>query len=359
MVGIEKEIIKRLNILSGFGEGASGTIAPGGSMCNFMGAIMARDRFDPEARMNGNKPGMVIYTSAESHYSIVKNSSFLGVGRNNVREVACDGEGRMDPEALENMIQADLADGLSPIMINATAGSTVMGAFDPLRKLGEIAKKYGLWYHVDGAYSGGVIFSDKYKHLIDGLELADSFSLNAHKMLMTPLTCSILLTPHKDQLNTSFSNEADYLYQTDIDEYNLGKTSLQCGRRNDALKLWTLWKSIGTNGLEKLVENQFALADYAREYVRNNPDYQDFSIDESISICFNYKGYAPDSLCTSLYEEADAMVGYGASGDNKFIRLVTINGLNTTTEIDGFFSTLESHCAKHHDKIAKGERVLI
>ena len=120
-----------------------------------------------------------------------------------------------------------------------------------------MCEKYNLWLHVDGAYCGGVIFSRKYRHLVDGVKRADSFSFNAHKMLGTPLTCSVLLVKNKENLSNSFNNDAKYLYQTDKDDFNLGKTSFQCGRRNDALKFWTLWKSIGTKGLEKMVNHQF------------------------------------------------------------------------------------------------------
>jgi sulfinoalanine decarboxylase/sulfinoalanine decarboxylase/aspartate 1-decarboxylase len=131
------------------------------------------------------------------------------------------------------------------------------------------------------------------------------------------------------------------LYQTDHDEFNLGKTSLQCGRRNDALKFWTLWKSVGTKGLAKIVDHQFDLADVARERVRNNPDYTLYSYDESISICFNYKGIPARTICTALYEKAELLVGYGSFRDDEFIRLVTINAQNEKQDITQFFDIME------------------
>ena len=116
----------------------------------------------------------------------------------------------------------------------------------------------------------------------------------------------------KKHLHDSFSNVASYLYQTDQDEFNLGKMSLQCGRRNDALKFWTLWKSVGTEGLRRIVDHQFDLADYGRDYVRNHPDYTLYSHDETIAICFNYKDIPARVICTQLYEHAELLVGYGA-----------------------------------------------
>ena len=186
-----------------------------------------------------------------------------------------------------------------------------------------------------------MIFSKKYKHLVKGLELADSFVFNAHKMIGTPLTCSILVTNDKKYLFDSLSVEADYLYQTDGDDFNLGKTSLQCGRRNNALKFWTLWKSIGTKGLETIVDNQFMLADVAINYVKNHPDYTFYSYDDSISICFNYLNIPADKLCTLLYEYAELVVGFGIIKEVTFVRLVTINPSNTENDILDLFKTIE------------------
>ena len=102
-----------------------------------------------------------------------------------------------------------------------------MGAFDPIPELSEICKEYNLWLHIDGAYCGAVIFSNEFKQLVEGVALADSFNVNAHKMLGTPLTCSVLVVKDKVDLKRSFSTDADYLYQTDADDFNLGKVSLQ------------------------------------------------------------------------------------------------------------------------------------
>jgi sulfinoalanine decarboxylase/sulfinoalanine decarboxylase/aspartate 1-decarboxylase len=166
-------------------------------------------------------------------------------------------------------------------------------------------------------------------------------------MLGTPLSCSIIVVQDKKYLYESFSNDASYLYQTDHDDFNLGKISLQCGRRNDALKFWTLWKSIGTCGLEKIVDHQFELANTAREYIRANENYTLYSYDDSISICFNYKGIPARTICTQLYEHSKLMVGYGCFGKDEFIRLVTINAQNQKQDILDFFNTLEDFVAQN------------
>jgi len=346
-VGIEQEIIRKSCDLIGYGPQSNGTFPTGGSMSNYMALIMGRDAKDPDFRLKGMTKPMVIYTSELSHYSNDKNVSFAGIGRNNIRYIKADSVGRMIPAKLQEQIVSDINQGFLPAYVNATAGTTVLGAFDPIDKIADITEKYNMWLHVDGAYCGSVIFSDKYKHLIKGVDRSDSFSYNAHKMLGTPLTCSIILVKDKKYLHKSFSNDADYLYQTDSDDFNLGKTSFQCGRRNDALKFWTLWKSIGTNGLSKIVDHQFELANFSLDYIRNNPDYILYSFDDSISICFNYKDIDPVDLCTALYEHQVTVVGFGSHNQDTFVRFVTINANNSKSDILNFFTILEEFVAQN------------
>ncbi|WP_299129018.1 pyridoxal-dependent decarboxylase [uncultured Winogradskyella sp.] len=345
-VGIEKQVLKSVCALAGYAKDSDGTFAPGGSMSNMMALIMARDFKNEAIRTEGLSNKMTLYTSKASHYSIAKNAALTGIGRDQVRHVNTNGKGEMLAEHLDTLIKDDLANGYEPFFVNATAGTTVLGAFDDIKSISKVCKKYDLWLHVDGAYCGGVIFSNTYKHLVDGLELSDSFSVNAHKMLGTPLSCSIIITQHKAQLHHSFSNEADYLYQTDGDDFNLGKTSLQCGRRNDALKVWTLWKSVGTKGLEKIVDKQFEMAKIARDYMAQNDAYTLYSFENSISVCFNYKGIAANRLCTSLYKNADLMVGFGKFNTVEFVRMVTINSVLEKEDVLAFFKNLENHVAE-------------
>ncbi len=356
-VGIEQEIIRQSCNLIGYGSKSNGTFPTGGSMSNYMALVMGRDAMDTNFRAAGMSKPMTIYTSKESHYSNAKNASFAGIGRNNIRYINADEAGRMIPSLLEEQIKKDIEDGFLPAYVNATAGTTVLGAFDPIDKIADITEKYGLWLHVDGAYCGSVIFSEKYKHLVKGIERSDSFSYNAHKMIGTPLTCSIILVKDKRNLHDSFSNEADYLYQTDGDDFNLGKTSFQCGRRNDALKFWTLWKSIGTDGLEQIVDQQFDLANVALDYIRSNPDYNLYSHDDSISVCFNYKNIDPIKLCTALYEHQVTVVGFGAFEEDTFVRLVTINANNEKVDILNFFRVMEEFVENNLHFVGIGEAV--
>jgi len=346
-VGVEKEILKKVCQLIGYNGNSGGTFPTGGSMSNFMSLIMARDKVDSSIKDKGITQKLIAYSSENSHYSMAKNASFAGIGKENVRYIKSNEKGQMDVSALKKQVEEDLANGFLPFYLNATAGTTVLCAFDNITDLFPICNQYNIWLHLDGAFGGSVIFSTKYKHLVEGISQTNSFCFNAHKTLGVPLSASVLVVKNQKDLYNSFNNDASYLYQTHDKEFNLGQTSFECGRRNNALKLWTMWKAIGTNGLAKIVDHEFHLAEFTHNYVKNNSDYTLYSFEDSLSVCFNYKDFDPVELCTQLYENNKLMVGFGSFHKNTFVRLVTINSENSEQEILNFFKILEDFVANN------------
>ena len=338
---VEKTILETISNLVGYSNESGGTFPTGGSMSNFMSVVMARDKIDLSINKRGMSKTLIAYTSDCSHYSIAKNASFAGIGRENVRYILSNNRGQIDIISLEKEIKKDIDRGLTPFYLNATAGTTVLGAFDPVKKLVNICKRYKIWLHLDGAFGGSVIFSKNLKNLVEGIENVDSFCFNAHKTLGAPLSTSVLLVKKKKYLYKSFDNDAQYLYQTHDKDYNLGSSSFECGRRNNALKLWSMWKAIGTEGMSNIIERQFKLADFARKYVKNNKNYRLFSFENSLSICFNYQDIDPQDLCSKLYKNNVLLVGYGQFKNQKFIRLVIVNIQNNEEEILNFFKNVE------------------
>ncbi len=352
-VSIEREVLFQIYNLIGYGSNAGGTFPTGGSMSNFMSLVMARDKIDSKIKDKGVFNKLVAYTSENAHYSISKNASLSGIGRENVRYIKSDQYGRLNILEFVNQVKLDKSNGLVPFYLNATAGTTVLGAFDSVSNLAPICKQNNIWLHLDGAFGGSVIFSKKYKHLVNGIHLTDSFCFNAHKTLGAPLSTSILTVRNKHDLYNSFNNDAEYLYQTHNEEFNLGRTSFECGRRNNALKLWTMWKSIGRKGISNIVEREFKLADAARNYLKANSNYTLYSFEDSLSVCFNYKNLDPVDLCSKLYERNKLMVGFGNFKNKVFIRLVLVNFENSTTDVINFFNTLEEFADKNLATIKK------
>ena len=352
-VAVEKEVLSQVCNLIGYNNNSGGTFPTGGSMSNFMSLVMARDRVSLDIREKGNTKKLTAYTSENAHYSLSKNASFTGIGRGNVRYIKADKYGRINVLEFEKQVKDDLINGFIPFYLNATAGTTVLCAFDDIKALAPTCQKHNIWLHLDGAFGGGVIFSDKHKHLVDGVNQTNSFCFNAHKILGAPLSTSVLVTKEKNDLHNSFNNNASYLYQTHDDEFNLGQKSFECGRRNNALKLWTMWKAIGTNGIASIVDHEFKLADVAREYVKNNSDYKLYSFEESLSICFNYKDFDAEDLCSKLYESNTLMIGFGNFQAKSFVRLVIVNCENSLDDITRFFKVLEEFVKQNKDLLKK------
>jgi sulfinoalanine decarboxylase len=351
-ISIEKEILSKIYSLIGYNNKAGGTFPTGGSMSNFMSLVMARDKVNTISNKS-NKKRLIAYSSENSHYSISKNASFSGIGKENVRYIKSDQYGRICKDDFENQINNDISNGFLPFYLNATAGTTVLCAFDNIEELVPICRKHEIWIHLDGAFGGAVIFSEKYKYLVKGINFTDSFCFNAHKTLGAPISTSLLVVKDKNDLYNSFNNSASYLYQTHDSDFNLGQTSFECGRRNNALKLWTMWKAIGSQGIAKIINHEFKLANFARNYVINNSNYKIYSFENSLSICFNYKNFDPEDLCTQLYENNLLMVGFGHFHANKFIRLVTVNSENSTNNLSNFFQILEEYCERNEANIKK------
>ena len=212
-VVIEQTVVDWLTEAIGC-PGFHGHLTGGGSSANLMGLTMAREAKAP-ANEKGVTTGGVVYASHEIHMSIPKSVALLGIGRDNLRLVATDASFRMIPEELEAGIVKDKAAGKSPLAVVASAGTVNTGAVDPLREIAEIAHRHGAWFHIDGAYGALAAMTDRAK--FDGLELADSISLDPHKWLYQPLDCGCLLYRSPDTARATFSHSGDYARSLNAD----------------------------------------------------------------------------------------------------------------------------------------------
>ncbi|XP_053695114.1 acidic amino acid decarboxylase GADL1 [Sabethes cyaneus] len=275
---IEDALIEKCLRLFGFTSG-DGLLSPGGSISNMYAMVAARYRVLPNIKRTGlaNQPVLVAFTSEDAHYSIKKAVHWLGIGMDNLVLVATDSRGRMLPEKLEEAIESVLQSGRKPFFVNTTAGTTVLGGFDPFHAIADICNKYKLWMHVDSCLGGTAILSQKHAHLLDGTERADSIAWNPHKTLGAPLQCSVFLLKYKGLLHECNSANADYLFQQDkfYDvSYDTGDKSVQCGRKVDAFKIWLMFKARGTAGLAELVDNAFDCASYFAEEAKKRPGFR-------------------------------------------------------------------------------------
>lgn len=343
LIVMEEQVLCGLRRLAGFPEkNGGGIFTPGGSLSNFAAMLCARDRIAPQAKENGIPLHLKIYCSEEAHYSVTKGASMMGLGRASVRAIPSDDLGIMNPAQLNQHIIKDRNEGFMPMMIIATAGTTVLGAFDPIVELVEIAQKENIWLHVDGAFGGSALWSDELKNLCKGLEQADSFTWDAHKAMGLPLTCSALLTRDPLVLTQAFSEQASYLFQGEVDLMNPGMRSLQCGRRNDALKLWAAWQYHGDQGWAERTNRLRSLACALAELIKDRPNFSLHREPMFLNVSLEYKGRSSISICENLEKEQRALVGYAYSKGRCVIRVAVINPELTLFDLKTLLDDIES-----------------
>ncbi len=287
---MERELASHFRKKIGWNDG-DGIMVTGGSNANFVGMLLARNLRYPETKSDGNgSRKFTAFVSEESHYSFDKACNMMGLGISSLKKVPSDAAGKMSVHALREAIQISLASGETPFFIGATAGTTVLGAYDPISDIALVAKEFNLWLHVDGAWGGCVIFSDKHKDLVRGIESADSVGVDTHKMLGTGLMSSFLLTKHPHALRRSNdSGGADYIFHTsDESDLNLGPSSLQCGRRADAVKVWMLWRALGDKGVGQMIETLFRNAQTAAKLIQEIPELKLLHTPSMLNVCFDF-----------------------------------------------------------------------
>nr|XP_033786010.1 acidic amino acid decarboxylase GADL1 isoform X4 [Geotrypetes seraphini] len=295
---VEEATLKKMIEFIGWKEG-DGIFSPGGSISNMYATNLARYKCCPDVKERGlsGVQRLVMFTSEESHYSMKKAAAFLGIGTQNVYFVKVDDRGKMIPEELEEQIQRAKQEGAKPFLVCATAGTTVLGAFDPLDKLADICEHHGLWFHVDASWGGAALLSKKHCKLLKGIHRADSVAWNPHKMLMAGIQCcALLVKDNTDLLKRCHSAGAKYLFQQDrcYDvRYDTGDKSIQCSRRADAFKFWLMWKALGTRGLEERVDQALALSRYLVAEIKKREGFQLIMEPEYANVCF---WYIPPSL---------------------------------------------------------------
>ncbi|XP_054155646.1 cysteine sulfinic acid decarboxylase-like [Oppia nitens] len=279
---IEKYLIKYLGQLVGYDyESIDGMFAPGGSSANMYAMVLARQHAFPDSKRHGVRElgQLVMFASEESHYSFVKSAIWLGLGTDSVIKVKADLSGHMRAADLRDSIKSAKIDGKVPFMVAATAGTTVLGAFDPLGELADVCREFGdLWFHVDAALGGGWLFSPTHgPRLLADIERANSVTWDLHKLTCTPQQCNVILTRHPTILYETNSLRAEYLFQSDKyydDSYDSGDKSIQCGRKSDTLKLWLQLKAYGGHGMAALIDNVYDMAIYITEKLRQRPGFR-------------------------------------------------------------------------------------
>lgn len=334
---LEELTMDWLRQLVGLPPAFDGVINDTASTSTLYALAAARQRAWPEAHENGLfglRPGRV-YASEQAHSSVEKAVLALGLGKRGYRTIPTDDAFRMDPVALRRALEEDAAEGVLPVAVVPTLGTTSTTSIDPVADIVEVARPFGAWVHVDAAYGGPAAMLPELASLFQGWEQADSIVINPHKWLFTPVDCSALYCRHPDELVRAFSLVPAYLQTPEQGEVrNLMDYGVALGRRFRSLKLWLVIRAFGRRGLQARIRHHIHLAHHLAAWVDVEPDWERVAPVPLALVVFRYapEGMAPeeaDRVNRAIIEEVnaggEAFVGPTELGGRVVIRLAVGN----------------------------------
>lgn len=366
---IERRLIDWTARRIGLGEGADGVFTSGGSQSNFHALLLARDEacrivmkraLDAGTELTKAEllPRLRIFTSEASHFSVQKSAAMLGLGYEAVISVPVDRNRRMDTSLLALELENCAAEGLFPMAVVATAGTTDFGSIDPLPEIARLASEHSAWMHVDAAYGCGLLVSPTRRHLLDGIEHADSVTVDYHKSFFQPVSSSAVLVRDRDTLKHA-TYHADYLNPRRMAEERIPNQvdkSIQTTRRFDALKLWMTLRVMGADGVGSLFDEVVSLAAAGWEILDADPRFEVVVKPQISTLVFRYVPDADgDGPRADLLDEAQlhARKALFASGEavvagtkvdgKQYLKFTLLNPQTTTADITAVLDLVAAH----------------
>lgn len=354
---MEVKLVEWLREQVGFGAGDAGVFTSGGTQSNLMGLMLARDAFFArqghsvqQNGLTGDLSKLKVFCSENAHFSVQKNMALMGLGYRSVTLVKTDEFSRMDVSDLSEKLAKAKANGEQVMAIVATAGTTDAGAIDPLADIAALAAKEGIWVHVDAAWGGALLLSEKYRHYLNGLELVDSVTLDFHKQFFQTISCGAFLL--KDARHYQLMRyQAAYL-NSDFDEEhgvpNLVSKSLQTTRRFDALKLWMGLEALGQKKYAEIIDNGVTLAQDVAAWVLEQPQLELVMKPQLASVLFRFRPAQGDMAFVALLNQriGDALLASGAANvgvtEADGITCLKLTLLNPTVNLQDVKVLLES-----------------
>jgi aromatic-L-amino-acid decarboxylase len=348
---LEEVALDWLRQLLGLEPGWFGIITDTASSSTLLALAAAREA-KPELAVRergmagrADLPTLRVYSSAHSHSSVDKAALTLGLGLENVVHVPVDAEFRMRPEALADAVAEDRAQGKLPLAAVATVGTTSTSSIDPVPAIAALCRREGIWLHVDAAYGGSAAVSPDHRHILAGVDDADSLVVNPHKWLFTPLDLSVLYTRRPDVLKRAFSLVPDYLVTREQDEVvNYMDYGVALGRRFRALKLWMVMRAFGAEGLAARIREHCRLAEEFADAVRAERGWEVMAPHPFSLVCFRYAPAGSSEADRNRWNEA-ILHAVNASGD-VYLSHTKLGGAFTLRLAIGNVSTEARHVAR-------------
>lgn len=294
---MEKVVITHLAEKFGYTGGATGFVASGGSMGNLTALVTARTSSGIEEKEYHR---LAIMASSEAHYSVERAAKIMGIRSENIIKVPVGPKCAIRPELLESTYQKALSEGKIVFCVVGCACTTSVGAFDDLEAIADFAESHQIWFHVDGAHGGAVVFSEKYKHLIRGIERSDSLIVDFHKMMMAPPLSTAVIYNNGNRKINEFSPKAAYLWRDQLSEewWNSAKHTLECTKPITILHTYVIMRLYGDEIYRQNVDTLFDLGKQFAEMIRSRDDMELALEPDSNIVCFRYipGGADPDEV---------------------------------------------------------------
>lgn len=367
MTEIEKRVVAWTSEMIGFTPEAGGAMVSGGSEANLAGLTVARNIFFKQLDIKQNglfgvKP-FIVYCSTETHNCTDKSVSLLGIGAKHIRKIATNEDFTINIEALEKQILEDIAAGFMPFCIVGNAGTVNTGAIDDLTALADMAQKYKMWFHIDGAYGGLVSCLPTIKHLYKGMEKADSIALDFHKWLYQPFEIGCVLVKSWDILHETYFKQADYLDSKMVEKpsrLEMNEHYFQLSRNAKAFKVWLSVKAYGFSKIQEMMQKDLDLTQYLADLIEKSNDFNLKSASQLAIVCFQYRGKMTDKNDIIAFNqklmpalEADGRVFItGTKLNNEFvIRACLINHRKDKSSIEYLLDVIRDVAAKINQKL--------
>jgi glutamate/tyrosine decarboxylase-like PLP-dependent enzyme len=337
-VRMERLLLRWVADLVGYPATAAGDLTSGGSIANLVGIVTARNAHSLKAR---DFSRAVVYLSEQTHHAVEKALRIAGLGESVKRFVRLDGRYRMRPEALEEAVRADAKMGLYPWLIAASAGTTDTGAVDPLADIADIARRHGLWLHVDGAYGAAFALTEHGKQVLTGIESSNSLVLDPHKGLFLPFGSGVALVREGRHLLEAHHYDASYLQDKDVlaagDEVSPADLSPELTRPSRALRLWLPLKLAGVAPFRAALEEKLLLARYFHEKMLHEDRFEVGPPPDLSIVTFRYlpRRGDPDAFNRRLIDavQRDGRVFISSTKiDGKFTLRLAVLSLRTHLE---------------------------
>ena len=336
---LEETVLDWLRQMLGLSDRFEGVVYDTASVSTFHALAAARNAIPEwnvaEDGLSGpNAPRLSVYTSEQAHSSVEKAGLALGIGRRGIRKIPVDGEFRMDPGALEAAIERDRAEGWRPFCVCATIGTTSTTSIDPVEAIADICDRERLWLHVDAAYAGAAAVLPERSGLLAGCDRADSFVMNPHKWLFTPIDFSAFFSRRREAVKEAFSLVPEYLETAEGDAVtNYMDFGIPLGRRFRALKLWMVIRYFGVDGLRSVLREHIRLARKFADWVEADSGFELAAPVPFSTVCFRLKGTneVNAALLDRVNSTGKAFISH-TTLDDRFILRFSVGNLRTTEE---------------------------